>query len=388
MKSPAPPIFRRPLFWIAFVILALLAGAAFFYFNQPASHTQTTATVTRGELKATVNANGRVRAQKSVRLAFPLSGLVKTVNVQEGDAVQADQVLVELEATEITRRLNQARMNLQAREQDLAEAQQPPSAEDLEIAQQSLKKAALALAAAENRYEEEASDQNRITQELAQSDYDIARANFERQTRGLTQGQLDDLNLAVEHAKLDVQAAQETLAQAQLKAPFAGIVTEVNTKPGELLGGYNAVIALSDLTRLELVAEIDEIDVAEVNTGQTVELRFDAFPGESATGTLSRLFPAASNDRGATVYQAIIALDPTELKLRPGMGATVNIATIEKKDVLRVPSRAIKAAGSQKIVVLQDGNETRNVIVETGLSDGNNTEIISGVSEGAVVVLE
>jgi len=139
---------------------------------------------------------------------------------------------------------------------------------------------------------------------------------------------------------------------------------------------------------LELLAEIDEIDVAEVQPGQSVELRFDAFPGETAKGTLVRLFPAASTDRGATVYHAVVSLEPTELKLRPGMGATVNIATVEKKDVLRVPSRAIKNAGTQKVVVVPDGSGTRNVVVETGLSDGNNTEILSGVDEGTVVLVE
>ncbi len=155
-----------------------------------------------------------------------------------------------------------------------------------------------------------------------------------------------------------------------------------------MLGGFNPVVSVADLSELELLADIDEIDVAEVEPGQSVELRFDAFPGKTAQGTLTRLYPAASNDRGATVYQAIIALEPTELKLRPGMGATVNIATIEKNDVLRLPSRAVKSAGSQHVVVVRDGAGTRNVVVETGLADGSNTEIVSGVGEGTVVVIE
>lgn len=389
MKNNTTPLVRKPGFWIALVAVVLVVGGgAYFLQNRPAASTQQTATVTRGDLKATVNANARVRSQSSVQLAFPMSGLVKQVNVLEGDTVEKDQVLAELDAPETRRRLTQAQMTLEARIEDLAEAQAPPNAQELEIAQQSLKKAALALAAAENRYDDDPTDENRIGQELAQSDYDIARANFERQTRGPSAGQVADLERAIESARIDVQAAQDALAQTQLKAPFAGTITEVNAEPGQLLGGFNAVMAIADLAHLELLAEIDEIDVAEVEVGQTVELRFDAFPGKEATGTLTRLFPAASNDRGATVYQAIIELDPTELKLRPGMGATVNIATVERKDVLRVPLRAVKDAGSQKILVVRDGNQTRNVVVVTGLSDGNNTEIVSGVDEGTVVVIE
>ncbi len=379
---------RGPFIWVLFVAVALLAVVAYWYFAQSGARAETTVTVTRGDLRATVTANARVRAQESVRLAFPLSGLVSKVNVQEGDTVKKGDVLVELDPREVQRRVRQAEMNLAAREQDLAQAQAPPAAADLEIAQQTLKKAALALAAAEDRYDEEPTEQNRLARELAQSDYEIARANFERQTQGAGASQLDDLRRAVENARLELQAAHETLNDTQLHAPFDGTITEVTAQTGERVGGYNPVIALADLTRLEAVADIDEIDVAEVREGQTVELRFDAFPGESVKGKLTRLFPAANTDRGATVYRAIIALDPTPLKLRPGMGATVQIATVEKTNVLRVPSRAIKNAGSQKIVVVKDGAVTRNVVIETGLSDGNQTEVLSGVPEGAVLVIE
>lgn len=382
-------LFRRPLFWVVLVIaLALVGGGAYYYFNQPTGHAPSTATVSRGDLKATVNANGRVQAVTSVNLAFPFSGLITGVNVQEGDVVKAGDVLATMDDSESQRRVTQAQSTLATRLDDLSDAQQPPPAAELEIAQQTLNKAAFALAAAQDRYKKDPSDDNHVTQKLAQSDYDIARANFDRTTRGTSQTDLDRLQRALDGAKLDLQNAQEALAQAQLKAPFDGTITDVNVKPNQLLGGYNPVISLADLSHLELEADIDEIDVAEVQVGQSVELRFDAFPGKSAQGKLTRLFPAAATDRGATVYRAIVTLDATDLKLRPGMGATASIATVEKNNVLRVPSRAIKSAGTQKIVVVQDGGATRNIVVQTGVSDGDNTEIISGVTEGMVIVIE
>src|SRR5437764_13732958 len=115
MKKSRFSFLRRPLFWIALVVLiALSAGGAYFYFNQPSARAQTTFRVTRGDLKATVNANGRVQPHTSAKLAFTLSGLVKKVNVQEGDTVQAGQVLAELSVPDVARRLQQAQMNLQA----------------------------------------------------------------------------------------------------------------------------------------------------------------------------------------------------------------------------------------------------------------------------------
>lgn len=390
MKNSRFSFLRRPPFWIGFVIvLALCAGSAYFYFNQPNARAQQTAIVTRGDIKATVNANGRVRAAKSLDLAFPASGLITAVNVQEGAAVKQGDVLATLDQRADERRVKQAEMSLDARQQDLRAAQQPPPAAELEIAQQSLNKAALALAAAQDHYKQTPTDDNQTAQALAQSDYDIARANFERVTRGPTQKQLDDLRRAIENAELDLQNARAALAETELKAPFDGIVTQVNVKAGALFGGFNSIISLADLTKLEILADIDEIDVANAQEGQTVELRFDAFPGASATGTLTRLFPAANNDRGATVYRAVIALDPTTLKLRPGMGVTANIATLDKKNILKVPTRAIQSAGAQKIVVVRDATgATRNIVVETGVSNGSETEIVSGLESGMTLVIE
>lgn len=389
MKNSRLSLFRRPIFWIALIILALVAGGAYFYFNQPNARAQQTAVVARGDIKATVNANGRVRAVQSLDLAFPASGLITTVNVQEGAAVKQGDILATLDQRAGASRVKQAEMSLDARQQDLRAAQQPPPAAELEIAQQSLNKAAFALAAAQDHYKQNPTDDNQTAQALAQSDYDIARANFERVTRGPTQKQLDDLRRAIENAELDLQNARAALAETELKAPFDGIVTQVNVKAGALFGGFNSIISLADLTKLEILADIDEIDVANAQEGQTVELRFDAFSGASATGTLTRLFPAANNDRGATVYRAVIALDPTTLKLRPGMGVTASIATLEKKNILKVPTRAIQSAGAQKIVVVRDATgATRNVVVETGVSNGSETEIVNGLEPGMTIVIE
>lgn len=377
---------RRPLFWIGVLVLALLA-AGVYLFGQP-TRAPSLDIVTRGDIRATVNANARVRTTRFARLAFPQSGLLAKMNVKEGDAVRAGDVLAELRRDEFERRLKQAEINLKSRQLDLERALAPPSASELEIAQQTLKKAALQLAAAEERYDEEASDSNRIAKELAEADYEIARANFERTTRGPSAFEEQALKNAIENARLELESARAALDQTRLQAPFDGVVIEVNLQPGELVGGFNPVITLADTSHLELLAEIDEIDIGEVQEGQVAEIRFDAFPGQPARGQVTRVFPAATTDRGATIYHAIIALEPTSLALRPGMGATVKITTVEKKGVLLVPSRAIKNAGTQHIVTVRDAGGTRNVVVEIGLSDGERTEIVSGLSEGTTIVIE
>jgi len=121
--------------------------------------------------------------------------------------------------------------------------------------------------------------------------------------------------------------------------------------------------------------------------GQKVEVRFDAFPGERFAGILTRLFPAASAQRGSTVYTAIVEFDRRGFEIRPGMGASLCILTVEKQGVLLVPNRALTSVGMRKAVRIVAPGEPRDVIVEIGVSDGNETEIISGVNEGDQVLL-
>ena len=144
---------------------------------------------------------------------------------------------------------------------------------------------------------------------------------------------------------------------------------------------------IADLTSLEIDADIDEIDVANVQAGQSVDIRLDAFPGEKLGGKVVRLFPAASTQRGTTTYGAIIELNPNNLKIRPGMGASLKIQTLENKSVLLVPNRALKNVGTRKAVHVVGPGAPSDVIVETGSTDGNETEIVSGLSEGDLVQL-
>jgi HlyD family secretion protein len=385
-ESPRIHFPRRAKFLLLLAVVVLAAVGAYAWLEPTPSIS--TYTITRGDIRATVNANAQVRAVRSARLSFPMSGQLARVLVKEGDTVKAGDVLAELQSDDYDRRVKQAELALASHQLDLERAQAAPRAEDLEIAQANLKKAALALAAAEDNAKKNPGTASDAAQEVAQADYDIARANFDRLTRGPSDLDLQTLKNAITSAQLDLDAARQALAQTQIRAPYDGIVTEVDAQPGELIGGFNPVVGLADLTQLELLAEIDEIDVGAVTPGQAVEIHLDAFPGETLSGKLTQLFPAASNVRGALIYQARIQFDKGELAVRPGMGATIKIATVEKKNVLLVPSRAIRDAGTQKIVSEYVNGAVENVVVETGLSDGNQTEIVSGLEPGAKVVIE
>ena len=378
---------RKMIFALAIAIVLIAIAAAAFFFVQPKPPPANIATVRRGDLSASVNATGKVRSKRTARLSLPLSGIVASIAKHEGDDVNTGDVILSLRADDTTRRVQQAELNLKSRQLDLARAKAAPRDEDIQIAQANLKKATLAAAAAEAAYNANPTQQNDAARQLTQADLDIARATFNRTTNGPTQEELDALQNAITSAQLDLDSAKQALAQTRLTAPFTSTVTDMLVNEGELVGGGAQLAAVADLTALEFDADIDEIDVANVQVGQSAEIRLDAFPGEKLNGKLTRLFPSASSQRGSTVYSAIIDFDAKGLKVRPGMGASLKVLTVEKQGVLLVPNRSIKSVGTRKAVHVLAPGEPRDVIVETGVTDGNETEIVSGANEGDQVQL-
>lgn len=384
MKNISMP--RQPLIILGAIVLFFVIAFALASNSAPnrVAASGTTVAASKGDLRATVNAIGKVRAKKSARLALPVSGYIATIEKYEGDQVNVGDVILTLRAEDAARRVKQVELNLSSRQLDLARAKAAPRDEDIEIARTNLRKATLAVAAVESAYDAAPTAQNAAAREAARLDLEIARAQFNRVVNGPSKEEIELLQNAVNNAKLELEAAQNSLTQTKLTAPFTGTVTEINVRPGELVGGFNPLAAVADLNALEIAAEIDEIDVATTDVGQSVEVRLDAFPGERFAGRVMRLYPAASTQRGSTVYGAVVDIDPRTFKVRPGMGASLKIATIEKKNVLLVPNRALKNVGARKAVTVAGRGD---VIVEVGVSDGTETEIVSGLNEGDQIVI-
>ncbi len=387
LNIPKPNLRVFAIVAVVVVVIVVLAAISFSVAT-PGSPPANVAIVRRGDISASVNATGKVRSKKSARLSLSMSGIVQSIGKIEGDAVNLGDVILSLRADETTRRVKQAELNLQARQLDLARAKSAPRDEDIDIARAQLSKATVGVAAAEAAYTANPTAQNDAARQVARADLDIARASFNRLTNGATKEELDALQNAVTSARMDLESAQAALAQTKLTAPFTSTVTEITVREGELVGAFTPLATVADLSALEIAAEIDEIDVANVAVGQSVQVRLDAFPGEKFSGKLTRLFPAASTQRGSTVYAAVVEFDPRNLRVRLGMGANLRIETVERQGVLIAPNRALKSVGTRKAVRIVAPGSPRDVIVETGVTDGNDTEIVSGVNEGDQVSVE
>jgi HlyD family secretion protein len=377
-------------------ILALTAAAGAYWWYRVGVTRQVTSTilVRRGTITATVEATGKVLSARQVELSLPFGGRVKRVAVSMGDKVKVGQLLLELEAPDAERQVREAELNLVIRQLQLDKARAGASPEEIEIAQSNLRRAALAKQVAQAAYDEIASEENAevspeaLALQQATIDYQIAQRNYERLLNGPPTEELATIEKQLELSHLALKRAQAQLEEMRLVAPVAATVLRVEVSEGEMVSAYRPMVVIADLTSLQIVAEVDEIDVAEVAPDQGVEIRLDAYPTHTLSGNIVSLALAAMPQRGSTVYEAVIKFDARGLKLRLGMGANLKIVTLEKEGVLLVPNRAIQPIGRRKVVKVLDGRNVQEVEVVTGLSNENETEIVDGLTEGQRILIE
>ena len=213
--------------------------------------------------------------------------------------------------------------------------------------------------------------------------------------------QLEAAKASVEQARESAALGRESLDQAQkqldeaiITAPIAGVVASLSAEEGDIIPSPTMspqpVIYLIDPTGLELVVEIDEIDVPEVKLGQEVIIELDALPDTEFKGVVTIIYPLATEVGGVVLYDVKIELDvPEDSGIKVGMSASADIILANRSNVLLVPDRAITEDGEGRTMVKVMVNEQiEERLVEIGISDGFDTEIINGLREGEMVLIE
>lgn len=194
--------------------------------------------------------------------------------------------------------------------------------------------------------------------------------------------------IAVQQRKDALLDAQEKLADHYIRAPFDGIVAEVNVKKRESISSGN--IAVTFITE-QKIAEItiNEIDVAKVEVGQKTTITFDAIEDLSITGEVIEIDTLGTVSQGVVTYDVEISFDTQDERVKPGMSISVVITTNVKQNVLLVPNSAIKYKGDMQYVeIMGDDNTSRFQQIELGFSNDIMTEIVSGIQEGDQVVTQ
>lgn len=324
-----------------------------------------TAAVAPANIMNSITATGTIEPVTSVTVGTQVSGIVSKLFVDYNSVVKKGQVIAELDKTNLMSQLNTA-------------------------------KTQLATAQSQLNYQTANYKRYKTLFEkglVAADDFDNAKLSY---TQAKEQ---------VVSAKEEVQRAQTNLGYATITSPIDGVVLSKSVEEGQTVAASFSTPELftiaQDLTNMQVVADVDEADIGDVKEGERVTFTVDAYPDDTFEGEVKQVRQEATTTNNVVTYEVVISAPNADLKLKPGLTANVTIYTAERKGVLSVPSKALRftpqkeTVGKMKIVDVAnaknkvwtiEGNSIVAHKVNIGMTDGTNTQIVSGIAEGTKVI--
>jgi HlyD family secretion protein len=191
---------------------------------------------------------------------------------------------------------------------------------------------------------------------------------------------------AVRTAQLSLQGAQLTLDNQTLRAPFSGTVISVPADVGQQIATTTVIANLANPNALEVDANVDETSVTQLKAGQTATVTLDALPGRTFNAVVAAVTPSGTTQQGVVVYPIVFTIDQAGQTVPAGASANITVTTALYPNVIAVPSRYIHRVGANQVVDVLENNKRVSRPVTTGNTNGQLTEIRSGVAPGDVVV--
>lgn len=353
--------------------IALLGIGAYCLFgssDKAAMHLET-AQVSRSSINNMVTATGTVEPITLVEVGTQVSGIIDRLYADYNDEVKAGQLIAEMD-----------KINLQA---------------ELESAQ-----AQLATSKTEFEYQQKNYARNKVLFEkklISDSDFETATYTYEKARN------------AYDQSKASMVKVRRNLEYATITSPIDGVVINRAVEEGQTVAaGFETPTLFTiakDLTQMQVIADVDEADIGQVTEGQHVTFTVDAHPNDVFEGQVTQVRLEATTESNVVTYEVVINAPNAELKLKPGLTANVTIYTLERNNILAVPSKAFRfvpdrqalaslgltapdelpqAASGKKVVWQQKGQMLQPKLVGVGTTNGSLTEITDGLGEGETVV--
>lgn len=318
----------------------------------------------RANIQNSVTATGTIEPVTSVTVGTQVSGIVSKLFVDYNSVVKKGQVIAELDKTNLISELNTTKANLSSAMSTL-------------------------------KYESDNYKRYKTLFDkglVSADEYETAKLSY------------DKARQSVASAKESVTKAQTNLGYATITSPIDGVVLSKSVEEGQTVAAsFNTpelFTIAQNLTDMRVIADVDEADIGEVKEGARVTFTVDAYPNDTFEGEVTQVRQEATTTNNVVTYEVVISAPNNDLKLKPGLTANVTIFTAEKQDVLCVPSKALRfnptqeTVGKMKIqdtngknkVWTKEGNTLKAHSLQIGMSDGINTEVISGISEASTIV--
>ena len=366
----------------AVVLLALAVLPLFFGKSKKGGIRLETAQVERGTIANSVTATGTVEPVTEVDVGTQVSGIIDKLYVDYNDVVKAGQLIAEMD-----------KVNLQA-ELKSAEAQ-------------------LASSKTEFEYQQKNYARSKVLHEkqlVSDTDYETATYNYEK------------AKAAYEQSQASMVKVRRNLEYATITSPIDGVVINKVVEEGQTVAaGFETPTLFTiaaDLTKMQVIADVDEADIGNVKEGQRVQFTVDAYPNDTFEGVVQQVrlgesdessSSASSSSSSVVTYEVVITADNPDLKLKPRLTANVTIFTMEEENILLVPNKALRfipepklmetlglqvndnsanIKNGEKFVWVKEDNVLVTKAVTVGVSNNNYTEVLNGLNEGEVVAVD
>ncbi|HEV2699696.1 MAG TPA: efflux RND transporter periplasmic adaptor subunit [Terriglobales bacterium] len=386
---------RRWLVWIIGAAVAVILLASFM--SRDDSVPVITARVSRSAIRSVISTNGKVEPVQNFEAHAPVGTTVKKLYVKEGDHVRKGQLLVELDAARARSQAAQALAQVRTSEADLNALERGGTQEEVLTLQAELVKARGNYQATQRNLDalkrlQQSGAASPGEVQTAQNQLDAAAAELKllesKQKERYSRPEVTRVEAQHSEAQSAYSAAQDTLSQLVIRAPFAGIVYSLPVKQDAWVNPGDMVLEEANLSKVQVRAYVDEPDVARLSSGEKIEVTWDAMPGRIWSGTVTAV-PASVKLHGTrNVGETTCIVSNSDFKLLPNINVGVAIVTAEHSDALTIPREALRQDDSVPYVYqVVNNNEIRRQNVQSSISNLTKVEITGGISENALVAI-
>lgn len=372
---------KKLIYGIIAAILIIIAYIFLFNGKKSAGGTIGFATekVNRGNISNSITATGTIEPVTEVEVGTQVSGIIDKIYVDYNSIVKKGELIAEMDKVTLQSELQSAKASYDGAKADFD-------------------------------YQKKLYDRNtrlHDKQLISETDYESSQYNYE-----LAKSQF-------ESSRAVLAKAQRNLSYATITSPIDGIVTSKSVEEGQTVAsGFETPTLFTiaaDLTKMRVIADVDEADIANVKEGAKVNFTVDAYPDDTFEGTVQQVRLGSTNSSSSSAsssssgssstvvtYEVVITADNSDMKLKPRLTANATIYTLNMDNVLRVPAKALRFTPNKNIVkgyIIKDVNAEHKVwtldgktltahAVQIGTSDGSNTEILNGIDENTPIVTE
>lgn len=374
---------KKSIVWIT-VAVAIAGCGGWLLVDKPTTNNMNleTVKVSNNSLTNTVTATGTVEPVTEVEVGTQVSGIIDKLYADYNDQVKAGQLIAEMD-----------KVNLKA-ELATAEAQLESSRIEYE-------------------YQEKNYARNKILYDkklISDTDYETATYNYNKS------------KAAYQQQQAAIAKVKRNLEYATITSPIDGVVIDRAVEEGQTVAAGFETPTLytiaADLTKMQVIADVDEADIGSVADGQRVQFTVDAYPNDLFEGSVKQIRLGNSSSSSSTTssststvvtYEVVITADNPELKLKPRMTANISIYTMERENILTIPNKALRfvpdvpllesigltvshpsttAPAGKKLVWVKQDNQLEPKLITVGTSSSNMTEVKEGLNENDEVAVD